>query len=366
LEEQSITSIEGMLSEWQRKQDYDNPPSILLPESTEAVKIMTIHSAKGLEFPVVIIPFIYIPFDQDKNEVVIEYGGVKRIVRVKKKNKENILPESDAALKFEIESKLTEKEQNETFEEINNFYVALTRAVYELHIFTMDEKPQNYYDLWKKVLENFVSEDSFTKGKLQNKPLLEKREEEMPLKYLKMDPEGKESVEKASARLIMRKNDIDVFRNKKISESRKTGEILHKILYYIEDVKSLEKLDSIINRSLNEFAYPGERDILREKVKPIIEDIFKKEEMKEWFSPGTEAWREKEIVSGDGDLYRMDRVVIGTDEVLIIDFKSGEEPLSKWKKQLKNYREVMSSYFPDKTIKTYIVNLNSGEVIEIE
>ncbi len=362
LEEQSITSIEGMLTEWQKRQDYDNPPSILLPESAEAVKIMTIHSAKGLEFPVVIIPFIYIPFDKDKNEVVIEYKGIKRIVKVKK----DILPEKDDVLKGEIESKLIEKEQNETFEEINNFYVALSRAVYELHIFTMDEKPQNYYDLWKKVLENFVSEDSFTKGKHEKKPPAEKRKEELPLKYLKMDLEGKESVEKASSRLLMRKNDMYVLMNEKIIESRKKGEILHKVLFYIKDTGDLENLDSITSKSINEFAYPGEREILKEKIKPVIENIFEKEEIKEWFSPGIEAWREKEIISGDGDLYRMDRVVFVRGEIHIVDFKSGEEPLSKWKKQLGSYKGVLAEYFPDKTIKTYIVDLNSAEVIEIE
>lgn len=362
LEEQSITSIEGMLSEWQRKQDYENPPSILLPESAEAIKIMTIHSAKGLEFPVVIIPFIYIPFDKDKNEVVIEYKGIKRIIKVKK----DILPKNDNELREEIESKLIEKEQNETFEEINNFYVALSRAIYELHIFSMDEKPQNYSDLWKKVLENYAGRDSYTKGELQNKPPLEAREEEIPLKYLKMELEGKESVEKASSRLSLRRNDMYVLRNEKIIASRKTGEILHKVLFYIKDTDDLEKLDSIINKSLNEFAYPGERKILREIVKPIIENIFEKEEIKEWFSPGITAWREKEIISKGGKLRRLDRIVIGTDEVHLIDFKSGEEPVSGWKEQLESYREVMSLYFPKKKIKTYIVNLNRAEVIEIE
>jgi ATP-dependent exoDNAse (exonuclease V) beta subunit len=362
LEEESITSIEGMLSEWQKRQDYENPPSILLPESTQAIKIMTIHSAKGLEFPVVIIPFIYIPFDKDKNEVVIQYKGIKRIVKVKK----DVLPENDASLKKEIESKLIEKEQNETFEEINNFYVALSRAVYELHVFTTDEKPQNYSDLWKTILENFIQEDSYTKGKFENKPPLDKRKEELPLKYLNLDSEGKESVEKASSRLLMRKNDMYVLLNEKIVASRKTGEILHKILFYIKDLNSLENLDSIINQSLNEFAYPGERDILREKIKPVIKDIFKKEEMKEWFSPDIKVWREKEIISGQGDLYRLDRIVFKNNEIHIIDFKSGEETESTWKKQLSLYKEVMRSYFPDKTIRTYIVNLNSSEVIEIE
>jgi len=362
LEEQSITSIEGMLSEWQRKQDYDAPPSILLPESTEAIKIMTIHSAKGLEFPVVIIPFIYIPFDRDKNEVVIEYKGIKRIIKVKK----DILPENDAELKREIEAALEEKEQNETFEEINNFYVALTRAVYELHIFTSDEKPQNYSDLWKSLLVNYTSEDSFAKGKKGQKPSREEGKDEVPLKYLKMDLEGKESVEKASARLLFKKPDMYVLMNEKISESRKTGEILHKILFYIKDTGDLEEVDSIIDKSINEFAYPGERISIREKIKPVIENIFNKEEIRQWFAPGTTVWREKEIVSGDGHLRRMDRVVFKKNEVHLIDFKSGEEPLSKWKKQLEEYKEIVSSYFPDKIIKKYVVDLGSAEVIEIE
>jgi ATP-dependent helicase/nuclease subunit A len=362
LEEQSITSVEGMLSEWQKRQDYDNPPSILLPESTEAIKIMTIHSAKGLEFPVVVIPFIYIPFDKDKNEVVIEHKGIKRIVKVKK----DILPLNDAELKEEIESKLKEKEQNETFEEINNFYVALTRAIYELHIFTSDEKPQNYSDLWKEVLANYVVEDSYTKGKHEKKPPAEAKKDEIPLKYLRMDIEGKESVEKASSRLLLRKNDMYVLMNEKIVASRKTGEILHKILFYIKDTRDLEKLDSIINKSINEFAYPVERELLKEIVKPIIENLFKKEEIKEWFSPEVESWREKEIISNKGDLYRLDRVVFKENEIHLIDFKSGEEPVSGWKKQLESYKEVIRLYFPEKNIKTYIVNLNFAEVIDIE
>jgi ATP-dependent exoDNAse (exonuclease V) beta subunit len=181
-----------------------------------------------------------------------------------------------------------------------------------------------------------------------------------------MELEGKESVEKASSRLLMRKNDMYVLMNAKIIASRKTGEILHKVLFYIKDLRDLEKLDSIINKTLNEFAYPGEREILREKIKPVIENIFEKEEIKEWFSPGIEAWREKELISNKGDLYRLDRVVFKAGEIHIIDFKSGEEPLSSWKKQLVSYKEVMSLYFPDKTIKTYIVNLNCAEVIEIE
>ncbi len=362
LEEKSITSIEGMLLEWERQQNYENPPSILLPESREAIRIMTIHSAKGLEFPVVILPFIYIPIDRDKNEVVIEYNGIKRIIKIKS----DILPEDNEEMKEKIKRKIIEKEQNETFEETNNLYVALSRAIYELHVFLPDKKPQNYSDLWEEILIGHLTGDSYQRGKPGQKVTDKNTKGGLPLKYLQMKIEDRESVEKASSRLLMKKNDIYVLMNNKINESRKTGEILHKVLFYIKNSNDLENIDSIINRALNEFAFPGERELFREKVKTTIEEIFKKEEIKEWFSPAVKAFREKEIISGDGKLYRLDRVVFKTGEVQIIDFKSGEEPSSTWKKQLKSYKEVLTEYFPDKNINTYIVNLNSGEVIRFE
>jgi len=362
LEEKSITSIEGMLLEWERQQNYENPPSILLPESREAIRIMTIHSAKGLEFPVVILPFIYIPNDRDKNEVVIEYNGIKRIIKIKS----DILPEDNEEMKGKIKRKIIEKEQNETFEEINNLYVALSRAKYELHVFLPDEKPQNYSDIWKEVLTGHITGDSYRRGKPGQKVTDKNTKGGLPLKYLQMKIEDRESVEKASSRLLMKKNDIYVLMNNKINESRKTGEILHKVLFYIKDTGDLENIDSIINRALNEFAFPGEREHFREKIRTTIEEIFKKEETREWFSPEVRAWREKEIISTEGISYRLDRVVFRNEEVHIIDFKSGEEPSSTWKKQLKSYKEVLAEYFPDKTINTYIVNLNSREVIEIE
>jgi len=362
LEEKSITSIEGMLIEWERQQNYENPPSILLPESAEAIRIMTIHSAKGLEFPVVILPFIYIPIDRDKNEVVIEYNGIKRIIKIKS----DILPEDNEEMKEKIKGKIIEKEQNETFEEINNLYVALSRAKYELHVFSPGQKPQNYSDIWKEILIGHITGDSYRRGKPGQKVTDKNTKGGLPLKYLQMKIEDRESVEKASSRLLMKKNDIYVLMNSKINESRKTGEILHKVLFYIKDTDDLKNIDSIINRALNEFAFPGEREYFREKVKTTIEEIFKKEEIKEWFSTEVKAWREKEIISTAGISYRLDRVIFKNEEIHIIDFKSGEEPSSGWKKQLKSYKEVLAEYFPDKNINIYIVNLNSGEVIRFE
>ena len=77
-------------------------------------------------------------------------------------------------------------------------------------------------------------------------------------------------------------------------------------------------------------------------------------------------WREKEIVDKDGNLYRFDRVIFNFNTIILIDYKTGDEKVSSYKKQIQKYRDVLSDYFPGKIIKSYIIQLNTGEVIRVE
>ncbi|MEA1912457.1 MAG: UvrD-helicase domain-containing protein [candidate division WOR-3 bacterium] len=367
LEEKSITSIGDMMKEWERRENSKNPPSILLPENTDAIKVMTIHRAKGLEFPVVILPFLYFWEGKDKNEVVIQYNGIERIVKVKTKNKGKfILPETNPALKKEISSRIKEKRASTFFEEVNNLYVALTRAKYELYIFIPEEgSPQSYSKLWKDILDRYVRSGDYSRGK-RTTPEKKESKENYKQTYLEMKIDDKEGIERASSRLLLKTTNINEITNKKSIEARKTGEILHRILYYIKDIKDLENLESIVQRSLNEFALPTEREIFKKKAFSTIQRIFKNKEIRKWFAPGLSVWREKEMIDSEGNLYRFDRVILQENEIALIDYKTGEEPSSKWKKQLLNYKELLEQYFPEKEINSYIINLSNNLVLKIE
>ena len=90
-----------------------------LPDKVHAVRIVTIHKAKGLEFPVVFIPFTNWRL-QPPSVAVSEDGALVSLTRP--------LPQ-------ELEAVRSSLMINEVLETLNLLYVATTRAQEELHVY---------------------------------------------------------------------------------------------------------------------------------------------------------------------------------------------------------------------------------------
>ena len=94
----------------------------------DSVKVLTMHSSKGLEYPVVIIDDLNAPFRTgDREEVLIEekYGLAPRA-----------FDEGKMLKKSTLLRRLHEEREMESSiaDELNLYYVALTRAKYSLHM----------------------------------------------------------------------------------------------------------------------------------------------------------------------------------------------------------------------------------------
>lgn len=94
----------------------------------DSVKVLTMHSSKGLEYPVVIIDDLNAPFKTgDREEVLIEekYGLAPRA-----------FDEGKMLKKSTLLRRLHEERETESSiaDELNLYYVALTRAKYSLHL----------------------------------------------------------------------------------------------------------------------------------------------------------------------------------------------------------------------------------------
>lgn len=115
------TSLAAFLAFWDDcKEDEKLPPA----ENMNALRILTVHKAKGLEFPVVVLPFQHRGGRREPELAVAELDGLRVLTRAEKGLEEAHYP---AIIMNELER-------------LNLLYVAWTRPVYALHAFVTRPK----------------------------------------------------------------------------------------------------------------------------------------------------------------------------------------------------------------------------------
>lgn len=130
-ENQGKSSIASFLVFWKEAGDDEKIP---LPETMDAIRILTMHKAKGLEFPVVILPFSHRGRRGTPELGVFNWKG------------REILTLAGSHMEEEYYSRLIVEE----LERLNLLYVAWTRPVSELHAFlTRPGKMLGHFPLGK-------------------------------------------------------------------------------------------------------------------------------------------------------------------------------------------------------------------------
>lgn len=115
------SSLAAFLSFWEGCSQDEKLP---LADNMDAVRIMTVHKAKGLEFPVVILPFQHKGRRREPGLTVAEVQGLR------------ILTRAEEGLEEEHYSALIMNE----LERLNLLYVSWTRPIYALHAFVTRPK----------------------------------------------------------------------------------------------------------------------------------------------------------------------------------------------------------------------------------
>ncbi|WP_462248534.1 UvrD-helicase domain-containing protein [Ekhidna sp.] len=331
-------------------EDNGRKRSVQLTGALDAVEVITSHKSKGLQYPIVFVPFCN--FDMNSRSKPVWYESPYQ-------EGENL----PVDYKSELENtQFVESYQKEFakwhLESLNVLYVAFTRAESALfvHCEPPPSKKDKMYSNASKLLWSFFEENeltgwdggtnTFNKGDVP----IKHRVSEDAMVHLKNYASNK-----WSAKLKVRKTG-KAYYDDEVEKSRNEGILLHQILseiIHFEDTKRVLDKYELGMQITNE-------DRLR--YENMINTLWKDDQVKSWFSGKGEVKTEVVVLPKDGEVKRMDRVVIDGDSATVVDFKSGV-PKSQDNKQVQEYTALLNEM--GYHTKGFLLYLNNGEVKEV-
>jgi len=325
-EGRGLSSIKDFVDFFSEPAEDETIWNISLPADTDAVKLMTIHKAKGLQSPVTVV---FLENKRNPSDGMVLYESDR--IQILKIN-EKVAEKSEELRKIKNNEALSD-----IVELLNKLYVAFTRAEKELYVVCrINEKDEKNYPF--NVLSGYLNKSI---GEKTKKEISEKQEKAKQLLHYK----GK--IDSSSFDLVHLKE-------------KSRGELIHKILSKIEFID--EDLEDRVSSIIEELS----KDIDYEEIKESVLKTVKNTHLAEYFVEKQErkVFNEFEICDAKGLLHRIDRLVIDRNTVTVIDYKTGR-PSELYPVQLKLYMDLVSNIFLDKKVKGILYYIDSEETVWI-
>ncbi|MES2410769.1 MAG: UvrD-helicase domain-containing protein [Bacteroidota bacterium] len=330
--------------------------SIPSPEGKEAVRIMTIHTSKGLEFPVVIFPFAEENYSLGPKEKIWlnadeDQFGLSKVL-VDKNNNVSTYGEESALI-------YNQKKQEELLDDINVLYVAMTRAEEQLYIISgmqtinaKGEYPNNMATFFIKFLEekNLFEEQKLEYEFGKAEKLSETKESKDETGTI---PQLSATLNPKNIKIAQRES---LMWNTKQQKAIEYGNILHEIMSFI---KTKDDIDLALTKVIeNGLIVSSQKD---EVFKTVLEIVLH-QDLESFFSNQNKILNEKTIIQKEGGLVKPDRMVLNNNnEIYLLDYKTGSHQ-TKYTLQLENYQNAIEKMGFNVTKKALVY---IGETLEV-
>ncbi len=304
--------------------------NVAIPGGIDAVKVMTVHKAKGLGFPVVIL-LLYADRARGFRYVVQESDDSVALLRLTK----GMLPADEA-----FERRYREEETKEKVARLNSLYVAFTRAGAELYVIGVKGERDFFpFGLLPEGTAVFAS----------GPPDAPERAHEVG---------GDLSVEgiHPTARFEAPAGPEGPLHY----AEKKRGEVVHRICGLIDyvDGDAAARVDAAVEKVRREVGAEDVPEALKDAVTAFLGDAA----VAAWFErrPGRTVMLEQELADGRGRLFRADRVVIDADRTTVMEFKTGrDEDYEGHAAQMRNYLRLMGEIYKDKPAEGIIAYVDA-------
>ena len=308
----------------------DSDWNIEIPPDVNAVRIMTVHKAKGLDFRVVLVLLYDVALRSDRVYMEETEHGVRLVRLVKKQGEE------DAHLR----RLLVDRDLKNRVDQLNKLYVALTRAKDEMYVLAV-QYPQS------KEPSSFLPPKGFEPSKKPPvQPTALKEERTIGLLHHNF---GLNQVEEA-VRIHL--------------EETKRGDLVHSALARI--MEAGDDLAATVQAAI-EAECASRRIAPDDALARTLIRCLEQSRLRGYFEPrkGRTILNEQEYARKDGQLFRMDRVVVDLNVVTVIDYKTGDEQ-EDYKEQVRNYMSILRDVYAGKEVKGILAYVDKGTVKSVE
>jgi ATP-dependent exoDNAse (exonuclease V) beta subunit len=343
------STLNDFLSYWDIK---GSKLSIIVSEGLDAIRIMTIHKAKGLEFPVVIFPFANTKLKLTKKELWIDFESdeIPQLKVALVNTKENLL-ETEIAERYK-----SEKDKSE-LDLINLLYVVMTRPTERLYIFS-EQSPKSktsaksYSKIFRSYLEGkgiwLNNQYQYSFGEFVSPVQSTSRKElSLSLHQFISNP--------WNSRMRIRHQAPDFWDLENPMAASEYGKLIHLVL---SEIKTLEDADIVLAGFVKQgIVQKSESDKIMQQLLIYLSNP----EISKFFKAGLKMKSEKDILLPNGHTIRPDRLIFDKDEVIIIDFKTGAVS-PKHLDQIQEYKIALMELGYQKVQCVLIYLLNKGVV----
>jgi len=346
-ERNHASELTSFLSWWE---ENGHRFTIPVSDSIDAINVMTIHKSKGLEFSHVFIPFLdwsLLPQSSPEMAPLLwckpdsEPFNEMELVPVRYKN--------DLAHSYFYREFFAEK-FNTFIDNLNLMYVVFTRARSGLWIWaSYSEQLKTVGDLLKWSVEKqpligdlklnstesvqlteFYNSDThlFEIGELSVRMESEKKDKHMMKDVLLSD--FKFADFRQFLKIKRRGEDFFSSEDKRQSGINK-GKLIHEVLSMVTTTQDVQ-------RAVKQIETEGKigSEMASEMISELTE-LLKDKDVENWFNGTFRVVNERSILTGANGIKRPDRIMIGPNEVVVVDYKSGEMESEKYKYQLRTY-----------------------------
>lgn len=321
--------------------------SLAVEESLSTIEISTIHKSKGLEKPVVIIPYCSWSLNPKSS------GAVSNIVWATAKSGEAA---TLGSFPIRYKQQMASSEFAEAYyqelvyshiDNINLLYVALTRAAESLHIFLPREGSKHIGALLNRMIKHQSNnctlgplEGSLTLGEAYNRyefgvfagPVTADKERKTKSLILNEYPTAKADLRLRfpSQRYFEGEEQID-------RSPRNFGILMHRAF---EEATDRKGIDTAILRMQQSGILSTEE---AQTLTTLINEALSHPQAAEWFDGSWEVVRNEAtvIVPREKRSRRPDRVMIRGKQAVIVDYKFGERDTTAYKRQINRYRDLL-------------------------